>query len=235
MTKGVWASERTLPVRTPRLTGAMPPPVNPLANKLAYYLSNPDAFVHMHPCRRRDLLVTLKVNCVPKWTMLVDKHNDQLEIDKLRMSKRVNLQDMFDDPVRGGEWDWPLRLIARWSMAVDVDAPRMFLLNKQCEYAWRLAAKTNEIDIKAYQRNVNLFIRSAKGSMPKPEKPIAQQYIGVSEARTLKKQEFLMHGWALTPLSGAELRKREREKRESGSKEVEYMGAAEAVHEPGLF
>ena len=209
----------------------MPPPVNSLANKLVYYLDNPDAFVHMHPCRRRDLLVTLQVNCVPKWTRLVPKHNAQLEIDKLRMSRRVNMQDMLDDPVRGGEWDWPLRLIARWSVATDVYAPRMFLLNKQCEYAWRLAVKTNEIDIRAFASSVQAYCRAVKGTMPCPEKPIAAQFMHVHEQRIIKKQEFLMRGWNLTPLTAAEVKAREKKAAKSNS--VEYMGPLDGTDEPG--
>jgi len=205
----------------------MPRPVNPLANKLALCLRSPDDFIHMDPSRRRNLLQSFQSNKLCGWRGLALSHNKQLAIDRMRMSKCVNMQEMLDDPVRGGEWDWPLRLIARWSVATDVYAPRMFLLNKQCEYAWRLAVQTNQIDIKHYASSIKAYCRAVEGTVERPELPIASQYIQVHEVRNMKKNEYLMQGWNLTPLTRAELRAREEKKR--ASNKVEYMGA---LHHP---
>ena len=201
----------------------MPRPVNPLANNLARFLMFPDEFIHMHPSRRLDLLRSFQSNQLRGWGPLAVSHNKQLAIDKMRMSKRVNMQQMIDDPVRGGEWDWPLRLIARWSVATDVYAPRMYRLNKQCEYAWRLAVQTNEIDIKYYASNIKAYCRARDGAMERPVQPIASKFIEVHEARNIKKNEHLMQGWKLIRLTGAELRAREKNALESNK--VEYMGA----------
>ena len=67
----------------------------------------------------------------------------------------IDLQDMLDDPSSGGGWDWPLRLIARWHCAIDVHAPRLFRVNRQFEYCWRLAVKTNEIDLRAHRLRIS--------------------------------------------------------------------------------
>lgn len=82
----------------------------------------------------------------PKLTRMHQEMKHQLEF---RMSKRYDLQAALDSPLNGGQWDWPLRLIARWHCAQDVHAPVLFRVNKQFEYCWRLAIKTNEIDLKA--------------------------------------------------------------------------------------
>ena len=150
-------------------------------------------------------------------------HNKQMPIDRMRMSKCVNMQEMLDDPVRGGEWDWPLRLIARWSVATDVYAPRLFLLNKQCEYAWRLAVQTNEIDINWYTRALTAYCCAEAGTMPCPEKPFAVQYLSVHQGRKAKKQEYLMRGWELVPVTIVGF---------MGAADVEFMGAADVQVPP---
>ena len=202
-------------------------PANPLANKLAHCLMFPDDFMHMDPSRRFDLLKCFRSNHPPGWGSLLLAHNKQMPIDRMRMSKRVDMQEMLDDPVRGGEWDWPLRLIARWSVATDVYAPRMFLLNKQCEYAWRLAVQTNEIDINWYTTALTAYCRAESGTMPCPEKPFAVQYLSVHQDRKAKKQEYLMRGWELVPLTGSEWKQRKRT-----DTIVEFMGAADVQVPP---
>jgi hypothetical protein len=99
----------------------------------------------------------------------------------------------------------------------------MYLLNKQCEYAWRLAVQTNLIDIKHYASSIKAYCRAVEGTVERPERPIASRFLEVHEMRITKKNEYLTQGWNLTPLTGAELRARE--KKAQASKKVEYMGA----------
>ena len=84
---------------------------------------------------------------------------------------KYDLQAALDNPVTGAQWDWPLRLIARWHCATDVHAPVLFRVNKQFEYCWRLAVKTNEIDFKAFKddrRRLNARIAAQSQAIERP-------------------------------------------------------------------
>ena len=63
-----------------------------------------------------------------------------------------NLGEVLDDPVMGAQFDQPLRLIARYSVLVDVTAPRMQCVCQQFKYCWELALLTTETDVAALRR-----------------------------------------------------------------------------------
>jgi hypothetical protein len=68
---------------------------------------------------------------------------------------RFDLQAAVDE-VRGAEWDWPLRLIARHHCAIDVNAPVLFRVSRRFEYCWRLAVETNRVDLRAASKDSQL-------------------------------------------------------------------------------
>jgi len=103
----------------------------------------------------------------------------------------------LDDPMAGAAWDWPLRLIARFHCAMDVDAPVCFRVCRQFEYCWRLAVKTNKIDAAGYARDVKAWA-SQKGNSVAPTIPFAVKHMVVSSRREAKKNAFLCKGFEVT-------------------------------------
>ena len=113
----------------------------------------------------------------------------------------VDLQAKLDDPASGGEWDWPLRLIARWHCAIDVFAPVLFRVNRQFEYCWRLAVKTNAIDLKAHR--LRLLAQPAlppMRSIPKKDEHVTPVFL-LSETDSRRKtgqDMWMMRGFEVT-------------------------------------
>lgn len=108
----------------------------------------------------------------------------------------VQLQELLDCPLRGGEWDVPLRLIARCSLAVDVYAPRMQRLNKQCKYAWELASAKNEIDLRAWNDICMKHLRNSNNMKDLPRN-LVWQNLHTHKLRKIEMQRFLMRGFEL--------------------------------------
>ena len=106
----------------------------------------------------------------------------------------------LDNPTTGAAWDWPLRLIARFHCAMDVDAPVCFRVCKQFEYCWRLAVKTNKIDVFAYQRlTIDWAAKNSKDDPPAV--PFAVKHIIVSSRREAKKNAYLCKGFETTRIT----------------------------------
>ena len=80
-------------------------------------------------------------------------HRERTELDAKRAEARFDLGASMDDLVRGGEWERPLRLIARFHVMYDVHAPLLFRVNREFEYCWRLAVSTTATDLRAARAN----------------------------------------------------------------------------------
>ena len=110
----------------------------------------------------------------------------------------VDLQALLDDPSSGAEWDWPLRLIARWHCAIDVFAPRLFRVNRQFEYCWRLAVKTNEIDLRAHKlrliRQPILQYECTPRSVPKKDEHITPAFM---LSQTEGRRKIVIDAWLM--------------------------------------
>ena len=119
---------------------------------------------------------------------------------------QFDLQAALDDPVRGAEWDWPLRLIARWHCAIDIFAPVLFRVNKQFEYCWRLAVQTNQIDLRAHKMWIrdNPVYRPPTSPQRKQDNHTAPQplYPSVESNRRICKNVHMTNGFEVKLLRG---------------------------------
>lgn len=106
----------------------------------------------------------------------------------------------LDDPATGAAWDWPLRLIARFHCATDVDAPVCFRVCRQFEYCWRLAVQTNKIDVAAYQRLTMAWAAQNSKDAP-PAVPFAVKHIVVTSRREAKKNAHLCKGFEIARIT----------------------------------
>jgi hypothetical protein len=136
--------------------------------------------------------------------------------------KQFNFGALLEDPVAGAAWDRPLRLIARFHCAMDVDAPVCFRVSRQFEYCWRLAVQTNKIDVAAYQKAARAWAGSKSSGHP-PVAPFAVKHIIVSSRRDAKKNEHLCKGFEIarieTGASGP------RESSPTPRQEAQFLGA----------
>lgn len=135
--------------------------------------------------------------------------------------KRFDLGISLDDPIAGGTWDWPLRLIARFHCAIDVNAPVCFRVNRQFEYCWRLAVQTNKIDITAYKSAARAWTATNCHGLAPPV-PFAVKYIAVSKRREAKKNEHLCKGFEVTRTLGSSSANASASP--ARSKEIRFMG-----------
>jgi len=175
------------------------------------FLGEPSRWNAMSPSHRTAFLAW--ISDTADWRVknvgfpeLMQMHNKMSAELAFRTSKRYDLQAALDDPVNGAQWDWPLRLIARWHCAQDVHAPVLFRVNKQFEYCWRLAIKTNEIDHKAATLAVSRrsiidpdgailgYLSLAKRKQDKHTSP-AVLNMNVPRRRELCKHAALMQGF----------------------------------------
>ena len=135
--------------------------------------------------------------------------------------KRFDLGAALNDPAAGAAWDWPLRLIARFHCAMDVDAPVCFRVSRQFEYCWRLAVQTNNIDVSAHQRAARAWT-AQNYTGPPPTVPFAVKHIVVSSRREAKKNAHLCKGFEVTRIteSGSANASASRAR----SKEIRFLG-----------
>ena len=116
------------------------------------YKNNAVLFSGLSHARRETIIQQEQSMATRDW--LLHTHRLRCEEESVRKSVPFDMQAAMDDPVSGGAWDIPLRLIAREHMAFDTKALVMYRVCRKWEYCWRLAYRTIEIDLKALCRNM---------------------------------------------------------------------------------
>jgi hypothetical protein len=166
-----------------------------------------DRYKELQAAKRSAMLLAIEGDAKAK---LQGWENLKFINDVLRNSVRYNLGEALEDPVRGSEWDVPLRLIARFHVMYDINAPALFRVNRQFEYCWRLAVKTTEIDLHAQGK--------------KPKTPDYNRRLYVYKSRRAKIQDAWLanfHAYGATPLGQGEK-----------VKQVQFAGTTEVVVPP---
>jgi len=208
------AGEGALPntlTRRERILGATSSTCN-----IESYKNNAALFSGLSHAHRETIIHQERSVCARDW--LVHTHRLRCEEDSVRKSVPFDMQAAMDDPVSGGAWDIPLRLIAREHMAFDTKALVMYRVCRKWEYCWRLAYRTIEIDLQALCRNVKT------STIPLViERPLCR---ATYQRRKREVEDYMLKGFEVKSMLGGLT--------DGGSKgvkvtSIKFMGSTEVV------